>query len=67
MRRRLVPAKPENCHYWITCRAFTVEVEVNKQDKIVNAAPIVQRFVGQSFGSLLMWAERLGGLKWERL
>lgn len=53
--------------YWLSCRHFTVLVTVGPDGRIHSAAPIVRRFVGQPFGNLTRWAERLGGLRAERL
>jgi hypothetical protein len=53
--------------FWISCHKFTVQVNTDARDVIIDAAPIVQRFKGQHVVSLLRWAKGLGGLKWERM
>lgn len=45
--------------HWISCARFTVEVETDG-DKIVRAAPIVRKFLGQPLANLLEWAQSLG-------
>jgi hypothetical protein len=41
---------------------MTVEVEVDDDGFITQAAPIVRKFVGQRFSALLDWMEKQGGL-----
>lgn len=52
--------------YWLSCRAWTVQVTV-EDDIVVEAAPIVRKFVGQRFANLVRWAEKLGGMRVELL
>jgi hypothetical protein len=40
--------------FWISCRIFTVKVNV-EDGVIVQAAPIVRKFVGQPLANLLKW------------
>jgi hypothetical protein len=42
--------------WWISCRIFTVQVNV-LNNNIVWAAPIVRRFVGQPLNNLRRWAK----------
>jgi len=53
--------------HWISCTAFTVRVVTDAQDKIVEAAPIVKKFLGQPIANLLRWADARGGIihAWE--
>ena len=49
--------------WWVSCRMFTVQVNVGQDGKIVFAAPIVRKFLGQPFDNLKRWAGGLGGLR----
>jgi hypothetical protein len=40
---------------WVSCTKSTCEVELDERGVIVQAAPIVKRFVGQPFGNLRAW------------
>jgi hypothetical protein len=54
--------------WWISCYRFTVQVSTDSDGRILFAAPIVGRFIGQSLGRLLDWIDtRFGGLHIERL
>jgi len=53
--------------YWVTCCAFTVQVDVDDAGVIVFAAPMVRRFLGQPLDSLVQWARRIGACKVHRL
>lgn len=53
--------------HWVSCKAFTVQVETNDRGTIIRAAPIAKRFVGQSLGALQRWAQGLGGYRYEAL
>ena len=52
--------------HWISCTAFTVSVATDAQGRIVEAAPIVRKFLGQPLVNLLGWANARGGLRHER-
>jgi hypothetical protein len=55
------------CH-WISTEYFTVMVKTDNAAKVVWAAPLVRRFLGQPVGNLLNWAIPFGGLRlqaWE--
>ena len=41
---------------WFSCRGFTVRLVVNEHNVIVDAAPIVSRFIGQPLWNLERWA-----------
>lgn len=45
--------------FWVSCRLFTVRVEV-RDNIIVNAAPVVKRFQGQPFNNLKRWMAKFG-------
>lgn len=46
--------------YWVSTIKMTVFVETNNKNIIVNCAPIVKKFKGQSFRNLLKWLEKFG-------
>lgn len=48
---------------WASSNRMTVRVTVNQQNKIVDAAPVVRKFIGQHIGNLYKWMKRQGGLK----
>jgi hypothetical protein len=41
---------------WFSCPSFTVRLVVNEHNVIVDAAPIVSRFIGQPLSNLERWA-----------
>ena len=45
--------------YYITCKRFTVSVKVRKGE-IIEAAPIVRKFIGQNLNNLRRWARSFG-------
>lgn len=53
--------------YWISCERFTVRVVCDGDGVIVEAAPVVRRFLGQHLARLTRWAAGLGGLRVETL
>ena len=53
--------------YWISCAKFTVRVACDERDMIIEAAPIVRRFVGQPLANLLRWAAKFSGVRIEPL
>ena len=55
-------------NHWVSCSKFTVKVKTDPHGTIVQAAPMVRKFLGQPIASLLKWASKLGGFqhcKWE--
>jgi hypothetical protein len=52
--------------YWISCKLFTASVTVDAAGRIVEAAPIVKRFLGQPIGNLFAWARQQGGMTIKR-
>lgn len=44
--------------YWISCSAFTCGVETDFEHKIINSAPILQKFKGQSLTNLTYWLDK---------
>lgn len=53
--------------WWASCNKFTVFVEVDENKRIVDTAPVVRRFIGQSFDNLLRWFAGFGGLRYEEI
>jgi hypothetical protein len=53
--------------HWISCLKFTVRVTTDDEGKIVKAAPLVRKFIGQPLANLLRWARSLGGFAYEVL
>jgi len=47
--------------YWISTERWTVKVVTEADGNIVDAAPLVRKFIGQPFKHLKEWAERKGG------
>jgi hypothetical protein len=45
---------------WISCKKFTCKVVVDRDGKIVDAAPIVAKFRGQSIVALRCWIHNKG-------
>lgn len=43
---------------WISTSKFTCLVQVNKENKIVFAAPILKRFRGQKLDNLVKWTTK---------
>lgn len=41
--------------YWLSCKLYTVRVDVDDKMVIRQAAPIVKRFVGQPLADLVRW------------
>ena len=41
--------------YYVSCTKFTCLVEIENDGTIVYAAPILNRFIGQSFTNLKNW------------
>lgn len=52
--------------YWVSCKQFTCLVRA-EDGKIIEAAPMVRRFIGQPLHKLLDWAVGLGALRVEIL
>jgi len=53
--------------HWISCDRFTVAVTTDERGRVVEAAPVVRRFLGQPLYNLLRWADSLGGLQHEEI
>jgi hypothetical protein len=49
--------------YWLSNSRMTVRVTVDALSKIVSAAPIVRRFVGQPLSNLTRWMNKQGKTK----
>ena len=46
---------------WIVCRRATVRVVVDREQMVVDAAPLVRKFVGQPFPALVRWMKNRFG------
>lgn len=53
--------------YWLSCKKFTVQVEVDDNGIITEGAPIVKKFVGQPIVNLTRWMNDLGGFRFNKL
>jgi hypothetical protein len=53
--------------YWLSSKKMTVFVEVDDYGRIVDASPIVKKFIGQGIDSLKAWLSRQGGLVCKKL
>lgn len=51
--------------HWISCKAWTAHAVSDERGIVIEAAPIIGRFVGQPVLNLLAWAAKLGGLRHE--
>jgi hypothetical protein len=47
--------------YWISCNKFTVQITCDRTGRIIEAAPIVRKFIGQYYTRLTRWASGFGG------
>ena len=46
--------------WWLSSPKMTVKVVVSREKRIVEVAPIVQKFVGQHISKLIGWMELQG-------
>ena len=46
--------------FWLSCNKFTVKIVTDDNYKIIDAAPIVKKFVGRHASNLRKWMEKLG-------
>lgn len=46
--------------YQISCSKFTCSFSV-EDDVIVDAAPIIRKFIGQPWGNLIRWVNKISG------
>jgi len=53
--------------WWLSSLRMTVGVTTDDDNVIVDAAPVVRKFVGQPLGNLIGWMSRQGGLQVEEL
>jgi len=53
--------------YWVCCRRFCVKITVDDDDIIIDAAPIIRKFIGKSFTNLITWIHRFSYLKFVRI
>ena len=54
----------ERVTWWVSCRRFTAKAVVI-DGRIVDAAPILRKFIGQPITNLLDWARSLGDYRAE--
>lgn len=54
-------------YLWLSSRKMTVSADVNKDGVILDAAPIVRKFVGQHLMRLAVWMHKQGGFCWSIL
>jgi hypothetical protein len=47
----------------VTCKKFTVGVEVDRSGVIRDAAPVVRKFIGQPLDNLVRWFRKFGDEK----
>lgn len=52
--------------YWLSSKKMTVLVEV-QDGRIIQAAPVVRKFIGQPVQNLIRWMRKQGGLRIEEL
>lgn len=48
--------------YWVSSLKMTVGVQCDDAYRIISAAPIVRKFIGQPIQNLINWMDRQGGL-----
>ena len=48
-----------NHKYWISCIKFTCGFTTDLKDKIITAAPILNKFIGQNKQNLLNWIKKI--------
>lgn len=53
--------------YWLSCERFTISAETDSQHRLVNVAPIANKFRGRHVKSLVDWMRTLGGFRWADL
>ena len=44
----------------ISCKKFTVRVKLSEDGIILDTAPRVRKFIGQSIENLIRWSEKFG-------
>lgn len=47
--------------YWVSTQRWTVRVATEADGRIVEAAPLVRKFIGQPLSHLIDFARRTGG------
>ena len=50
----------KNGHWRLSNHRFTIRVIVNAEAKIVDAAPVAKRFIGQRFENVCCWMQGIG-------
>jgi len=47
--------------YYVSSKRMTIMVDVDSNGKIIKAAPIARKFIGQPFKNLERWMVKQGG------
>lgn len=53
--------------WWLSTEKMTVCVDIDENNIIINAAPIVKRFIGQPSKNLGNWLRKQPGFRMEKL
>ena len=53
--------------WWMSNNRLTIQANVDDNGIVVEAAPVVKKFVGQHVNILRWWMRKLGGYKEEKL
>lgn len=53
--------------FWFSSTKMTISVTCDENNRVVKAAAIVKRFVGQPIKNLADWMREQGGFKWSGL
>jgi hypothetical protein len=53
--------------YYVSCRIFTIRVDVNEDEVIVFTADIAHKFFGQPFENLKKWIQKFPPVRIEEL
>lgn len=53
--------------HWLSCHRLTIMVTTAADGRIIEAAPIARKFVGQHIDRLRSWMRSLGGFREEPL
>ncbi len=49
--------------WWVSSPRMTVKVKIDSDRQIIEAAPVVRKFVGQSFSNLIGWIKKQGQIQ----
>lgn len=53
--------------WWLSNHKMTVMIKTNQNRQIIEAAPIVKKFIGQPLSNLAYWMDKIGKLDWKIL